>query len=63
MLDSHSRSNPKAPPYEPYHKEKFKKAVDKLKVLFRGIEQTSLKKGDKNKLKILLVDEAKKLHP
>lgn len=59
MLIGWSEREP--PPYEPMRKRLFKKRLDKLRLLFSSVDETSLKKGDKIKLKILMAKEVDKL--
>ena len=56
-----SWGNHEPPPYEPMRKRLFKKRLDKLRLLFNSVDETSLKKGDKTKLKILMAKEVDKL--
>jgi len=39
-----------APPYEPYKKQKFHKTKERVRLILKGIEQTSLRPEDKKKL-------------
>ena len=59
MMSAYTNSSP--PPYKPYKSKIFNKRLEKLRMLFSTVDQTSLRDKDKKSLKRLMKEEVNKI--